>query len=192
MSGFSIVRELGRGGFGIVYLAHDDKLDRVVAVKILNPSRASDPRHRARFEDEMKRAARIPHPNIVTIHQLADDGSFAIMEYIEGESLEDRIKRGPLPALEAVEILAQVADAVAHAHAQGLEAHRDLKPANILLDRKGTPYVADFGLAIRLDDDRSHRAIRAGTPAYMRPSRSATHGVPWTKASMDATSGQWA
>ncbi len=172
--GYILIRELGRGGFGTVYLAHQGSLNREVAIKVLSQPRASDPRQRARFTDEMQRAARLKHPNIVAIHSLEElprAGHFAVMDYLDGGSLEDRMlaNNGPFPADEAVKLLIQSADALACAHKNGLASHRDLKPANILLDKQGKPYVADFGLAVGTDEERFRRAEHVGTPAYMSP-----------------------
>lgn len=147
---YSIVRELGRGGMGVVLLARDDRLDRPVALKLLPPALAADPTVRERFLREARTAAQLSHPNIVPIYS-ADEAAgwaFFVMACIDGESLGERLKAlGPLPPGEAVRILRDAAWALAYAHARGV-VHRDVKPDNLLLER-GTDrlVVTDFGIA---------------------------------------------
>ena len=147
---YDIERELGRGGMGVVYLAHDVKLDREVAIKVLPPLLAGSADVRERFLREARTAARLSHPNIVAIHRAdeIDSRVFFVMGYIAGESLGDRLRRsGPLEPGAAVPLIREVALALAYAHERGI-VHRDIKPENILLDASsGRAMVTDFGIA---------------------------------------------
>ncbi len=145
---FHIERELGRGAVGIVYLAHDTKLDRQVAIKSLPAEVMANPKARLRFSREAKLLASLNHTNIAAIHGLeASNGvDFLVLELVPGETLAARIARGPIPVDEAREIASRIADALEAAHEQGI-VHRDLKPANIKLTEDGTVKVLDFGLA---------------------------------------------
>src|SRR3954468_23664202 len=147
---YSLERELGRGGMGVVYLAREVRLDRPVAIKLLPPELAAQERLRDRFLREARTAARLSHPYIVPIHAVDEAGDFVfyVMAYVDGETLAQRVAaRGPLAAADATRIMREVAWALAYAHAQGV-VHRDVKPANILLER-GTEraMVTDFGIA---------------------------------------------
>src|SRR5881296_237865 len=146
---YSLERELGRGGMGVVYLAREVRLDRPVAIKLLPPSKASDPKLRERFLREARTAAKLSHPNVIPIHAVEEIGEFVFfaMAYIEGETLTERVRnRGPLAPSEASRVLRDVAWALAYAHGQGV-IHRDVKPDNILLENNGRVLVADFGIA---------------------------------------------
>ncbi|TFG43754.1 MAG: serine/threonine protein kinase [Gemmatimonadales bacterium] len=147
---YAVERELGRGGMGIVFLARDIALDRLVAIKLLPPALATSTDRRARFLREARTAARLSHPNIVPIHSVEEsDGLvFFVMGYIAGETLGGRIRRlGRLPAAEVSAVMREVAWALAYAHRQGV-VHRDVKPENILLEREGgRAMVTDFGIA---------------------------------------------
>ncbi|MDF1505581.1 serine/threonine-protein kinase [Roseisolibacter sp. H3M3-2] len=156
---FTLERELGRGGMGVVYLARDRRLDRPVALKVLPPPLARQPDVRERFLREARTAAKLSHPHIVPVYRAdeAEGLAYFTMAFVEGESLGDRVRdRGPLAAGEAVRILREVAWALAYAHARGV-VHRDIKPENILLERPvhgggpGRALVSDFGIA-RLAD----------------------------------------
>src|SRR4051812_17624861 len=127
---YSLTRELGRGGMGIVYLAQEVRLDRPVALKVLPPDRAALPGLRERFLREARTAARLSHPHVVPIHAVHEIGGFVFfaMAYVEGETLGERVRaRGPLPPRDAARILREVGWALAYAHAQGV-VHRDVKP----------------------------------------------------------------
>ncbi len=150
---YEIVGPLGAGGMGEVYDAVDTRLERGVAIKILRAEFAEAADRRARFEREARSIASLNHPHICTLHDIGDhDGvAFLVMERLEGETLADRLVRGPLPFGEAVACAGQVADALDRAHSQGI-VHRDLKPANIMLTRSGVKLL-DFGLARLLEAD---------------------------------------
>jgi serine/threonine protein kinase len=147
---YSIQRELGRGGMGIVYLARDVQLDRDVAIKVLPSHLAGTPESRERFLREARTAAGLSHPNIVPIHRVGEARGFVffVMSYVEGETLGERLRTtGPLLPLEATRVLREVAWALAYAHGRGV-VHRDVKPDNILLEAAtGRALVTDFGIA---------------------------------------------
>jgi serine/threonine protein kinase len=171
---FDLLKELGRGGNGIVYKARQKSLDRIVAVKLLPADRAKNASVLARFLEEARAAASFSHPNIVGVHQVGDcpAGHFFVMEYIQGTTLQNvldvRGSEKPVPILWAVEVMVTVAQAVHHAHTRGI-FHRDLKPSNIIIERiTGRPVVLDFGIARRLDRT-DPTATAVGTPSYMSP-----------------------
>lgn len=150
---YSLERELGRGGMGIVYLARDVSLDRPVAIKLLPPDIAARPGLRERFLREARTAAGLSHPNIVPIHAVEETERLVwfVMAFVPGESLGERLRaRGALPPAEATRILRDVAWALSYAHGQGV-IHRDVKPDNILLESGGRrALIADFGIAAPL------------------------------------------
>jgi hypothetical protein len=170
---YSLDRELGRGGMGVVYLARDVRLDRSVAIKLLPPVYAAQHELRDRFIREARTAGRLSHPYIVPIHSVDEAGDFVfyVMAYVDGETVAERVAaRGPMPSHEVSRILREVAWALAYAHAQGV-IHRDVKPANILLERgSGRAMVTDFGIA-RLVQTSGETAVGEvlGTPEYMSP-----------------------
>lgn len=182
---YEIDREVGAGGMGVVYAARDVKLDRWVALKVLPPEVAEDRERRERFEREARAAARLSHPNIVTIHAVeeAEDQLFIVMELVKGTSLSALIARTAdgLPIPRVIELATSIAEAVASAHDAGV-VHRDLKPANILVTPEGVVKVLDFGLAKLAtpssaeqgrsatgDEVRTADGRILGTPAYMSP-----------------------
>ncbi|HMC54431.1 MAG TPA: serine/threonine-protein kinase [Gemmatimonadaceae bacterium] len=169
---YSIDRELGRGGMGIVYMAREVHLDRPVAIKLVPPERVvAQPQLRDRFLREARLAAKLSHPNIIPIHAVEERDGFVyyVMAYVDGETLTQRVRsRGPLPATEAARMLREVAWALSYAHGQGL-VHRDVKPDNILLEHSGgRVLVADFGIAAAAGEASADGGI-AGTPEFMSP-----------------------
>lgn len=173
--GFEVELLLGRGGMGAVYRARQLSLDRIVAIKLLPFELGVQEEFAERFRREAKALARLAHPNIVAAHDYgqANDGHFyLVMEYVEGEDLSARLRRGKVPAREAVRIVAQVCDALAFAHAQGV-VHRDIKPSNILISTSGAVKVTDFGIARWADDtagtSSTQTAELLGTPGYVAP-----------------------
>ena len=170
---YSLERELGRGGMGIVFLARDVALDRLVAIKLLPPELAAVAEHRARFLREARTAARLSHPNIVPIHLVEEHGDvvFFVMTLIDGESLSQRVKRaGPLKAPEAAKLTQEIAWALSYAHANGV-IHRDVKPDNVLIEKgSGRALVSDFGIArVTTSGTLSMRGEVMGTLRYMSP-----------------------
>ena len=144
---YEIQSPLGAGGMGEVYRARDTRLDRTVAVKILPAHLADNPEARQRFEREAKTISSLNHPNICVLHDVGNEGGIAylVMEYVEGETLEARLQKGPLPLKQALEVGVQICDALEKAHRAGI-VHRDLKPGNIMLTPGGAKLL-DFGLA---------------------------------------------
>ena len=181
---------LGAGGMGEVYRARDPRLDRTVAIKILPAELSADADHLHRFEREARSASALNHPNIVTIYELAQDGSthFIAMELIEGQTLRQLLASGALPIRKAIEIAAQVAEGLAKAHEAGI-AHRDLKPDNVMISSDGFVKILDFGLAKvapRAAEHQETREISAwhtqpgvvvGTVQYMSPEQAS--GAPF-------------
>jgi serine/threonine-protein kinase len=169
---YSLERELGRGGMGVVYLAREVRLDRPVAIKLLPPSMASDPRLRERFLREARTAAKLSHPNVIPIHAVEEISEFVFfaMAYVEGETLTERVRRrGPLAPSDGSRVLRDVAWALAYAHTQGV-IHRDVKPDNILLENTGRVLVADFGIAgVVAGAGGLNTGEVIGTPEFMSP-----------------------
>ena len=151
---YRIIRALGKGGMGEVYLAEDSKLDRQVAIKVLPASLRSDESRLERFRREARAAAKLKHPNIATIHALEeiDDTLLIVMEYVEGKTLAEHIPKGGMELDDFFSVFIPLADALSHAHQNG-RIHRDLKPGNIMLDADGTPKILDFGLARIIEPD---------------------------------------
>jgi serine/threonine-protein kinase len=169
---YRIERPLGRGGMARVDLARDVELDRLVAVKVLAPELAADPELRQRFVQEGRLAARLGHPNVVGILDAGEEDGvpFIVMEYVDGETLADVVRRrGPLPWQEAVGLAAQALAGLEHAHAAGL-VHRDVKPGNLLLRADGQLKVADFGIARAAETSGITRdGTILGTAGYLAP-----------------------
>jgi serine/threonine-protein kinase len=177
---YSLEREIGRGGMGVVYLAREVRLDRPVAIKLLPPSKTADPRLRERFLREARTAAKLSHPNVIPIHAVEEMGEFVFfaMAYVEGETLTERVRRrGPLAPSDAGRVLRDVAWALAYAHGQGV-IHRDVKPDNILLESTGRVLVADFGIAGVVAGAGALTAGEvAGTPEFMSPEQALGEAV---------------
>jgi len=182
---YEILSAIGAGGMGEVYRAHDRKLGRDVAIKVLPEAFARDAERMARFQREAKVLASLDHPNIASIYGLEDSGGTRalVMQLVEGPTLADRIKAGPIPVDEAVRIARQIADALEYAHERGI-IHRDLKPANVKVTNDDAVKVLDFGLAKALESDPSAidistsptisrmatmQGVLLGTAAYMSP-----------------------
>jgi serine/threonine-protein kinase len=179
---YRILAKLGEGGMGIVYLAEDERLHRKVALKTLPPALAEDPHRLARFEREVKSVAALNHPNIVTIYSVEEtDGKrFFTMEHVEGKTLSQLISREGLPLKDFLKIAVPLADAIAAAHARGIQ-HRDLKPGNVMVNADGRVKVLDFGLAKLREHEQTEamgfhpqttltqEGLAIGTLAYMAP-----------------------
>ncbi len=168
---YRLLGTLGSGGMGTVYRAYDARLDREVALKFLPPHLGSQPEARERLLVEARAAAALEHPNVCTIHEIGEttDGRpFIAMACYAGETLKERLERGPVPPAEAVAIAAQIARGLAAAHARGI-VHRDVKPGNVMLGADGTVRLLDFGLAKLQDVTLTGPGITPGTVAYMAP-----------------------
>jgi serine/threonine protein kinase len=169
--GYEILRELGRGGMGVVYQARHQKLNRLVALKMILAGSHAGAADLARFQAEAEAIARLRHPNIVQVYEVGErDGTpFFSLEFCGGGSLERKLAGTPLPAREAATLVEALARAMQAAHEQHV-IHRDLKPANVLLDESGTPKITDFGLAKKLDEaGQTQSGAVLGTPSYMAP-----------------------
>ena len=174
---YRLVSEIGRGAMGAVYRAHDPQLERDVAVKLISLAFAAghgDPKEAAaRFAREARVAARLHHPNVVTVFDFGEEGDqlYLVMELVEGETLAQRLVRGEFPGTTAaLEIVAQTADALAAAHLAGV-IHRDIKPGNLLLPKSGAVKVSDFGVAKAVGEstELTRTGMMVGSPAYMAP-----------------------
>ncbi len=169
--GYQIEAELGKGGMGVVYKAIHKQLDRTVALKMIRGGADAGEDELARFRLEARAVAKLRHANVVQIYEVGEHNGlpFFALEFCPGGSLAARLKGNVLPAREAARLVEQVARGMHAAHQQGI-IHRDLKPANVLLSEDGTPRVADFGLAKKLDE-QGQTATEAvmGTPSYMAP-----------------------
>src|SRR5918993_2094836 len=177
---FTIIAQIGAGGMGTVYRAHDSRLRRDVAIKVLSPAFAASPDRLRRFEQEALAVARLAHPNILAIHDVGrhDGTPYMVTELLEGETLASKIQGRPLPLQRTIEYMRQIARGLNAAHAQGL-VHRDIKPANIFVSRDGNVKILDFGIA-KLHEvnpepgtaaatETLHDLGPIGTAAYMSP-----------------------
>lgn len=174
---YRVEKVLGRGGFGLVYLAHDDQLQRLVAIKVPHANLVTQITDAEAYLTEARTVANLDHPHIVPVFDVGSYDQcpcFVVSKYIDGTDLATRLKHERLSMHEAVGLTATVAEALHHSHKQGL-VHRDIKPGNILLDRSGKPFVGDFGLALREQDVGSGPRF-AGTPAYMSPEQASGEG----------------
>ena len=169
---YEIVREIARGGMGVVFQATQISLNRPVALKMILAGQLADETDVKRFRTEAEAAANLDHPGIVPIFEVGqhDAQHYFSMGFVEGQSLSQRLVEGPLPAREAAELIRRVCEAIEYAHRRGV-IHRDLKPANILLDHSGNPRVTDFGLAKKIQGDSglTNSGQIMGTPSYMPP-----------------------
>lgn len=173
---YELLAEIGRGGMGVVFKAQQVELNRIVALKMILSSRLASDDEIRRFYSEAKAAGSLQHPNIVGIHEVGEihGQHYFTMDYVEGRSLADILREGPLDPDQAATDLATIARAVDHLHKNQI-IHRDLKPANILLDESGTPHVTDFGLAkvFEQDSQQTRTGTIVGTPSYMAPEQAA-------------------
>jgi WD40 repeat protein len=182
---YRLMRRIGRGGMGEVWLAEDPRLQRQVALKVLPLRRRDDEGFLARFEREARTAASLHHPHILPVHDFGQEHlpgdqivSYLVMSYVSGGSLDDRLERLALTHDEALAYLLQVAEAIDYAHAHNI-VHRDIKPANMLLREDNWLLLTDFGIAhILMGADETATGKFLGTPAYMAPEQSQGHAVP--------------
>ena len=172
---YVMIRIIGQGGLGIVYLARDEALKRIVAIKVSRAAFRSEPEQGARFAREAVMVARMRHPNIVSIYDVVEnDDCFAVvLEYVDGGSLQEQLQDRTWSPEEAARLVATLARTMQYAHSQGI-LHRDLKPSNVLFTEDGTPKISDFGLAKLIDEQQedalsTSEGIIMGTPAYMSP-----------------------
>ena len=171
ISHYKVVDKLGEGGMGVVYKAEDSKLKRTVALKFLPPDLTRDTEARERFIQEAQAAAALDHPNICTVYEIneSDGDTYIAMAYVEGQSLKEKVKGGPLVLDEALVLVSQVAEGLRAAHKKGI-THRDIKPANIMITNEGKAKILDFGLAkLSWGEDLTITAAVMGTAAYMSP-----------------------
>ncbi len=199
LSHYKVIEKIDQGGMGEVYRAEDTNLSREVAIKVLPEQFTKDPQRLARFEREAKLLTSLNHPNIAAIHSFehADDIHFLVLELVEGETLAERVTKGPVPVEEALEVCRQIAEGVEAAHEKGV-IHRDLKPANVKVTPEGKVKILDFGLAKAFEDEiqvtdisqsptLSEEMTRAGvilgTAAYTSPEQYSRTIRPETQAS---------
>ena len=177
ISRYRIEKLLGKGGFGLVYLAHDERLHRSVAIKVPHANRVARPEDADPYLAEARAVASLEHPHIVPVYDVGSTVEcpfFVVSKYVEGTNLATRLKESRLSFQQASELVATVAEALHCAHKQGL-VHRDVKPGNILLDGNGWAFVVDFGVALR-EEDVGKGPTYAGTPAYMSPEQARGEG----------------
>jgi len=182
---YELLEEIGRGGQGVVYRAHQKSLNRTVALKVIGLGPWATEAHLKRFRREAKAAASLEHPGIVPIHEVGErDGQcYFSMKFIEGGHLDEVVRREPMPIRGAVELIAKVARTVHYAHEHGI-LHRDIKPGNILLDKNGEPHLADFGLARLVETESTLTRTKdlMGTPSYMAPEQAVGNNAQITRA----------
>lgn len=171
---FVLEEEIARGGMGAVFKARQLQPERTVALKVIAAGELATPRMVERFQTEAKAAAKLEHPRIVPIYEVGRESgwNYFSMRLIEGKTLADEIGGEPMSAKRSAQLMVQICEAVSHAHANGV-LHRDLKPTNILIDRKGEPFLTDFGLAKEAGSELTFSNAVIGTPAYMAPEQAA-------------------
>ena len=176
VANYELLKEVGRGGMGVVFKARDVRLNRIVALKMIRSSELATADELQRFAKEASAAAQLQHPNIVALYDVSphDQQPFLSMEFIGGTSLSERLSLGPLSGRRAAQYLELTARAVHYAHGRGI-VHRDLKPANVLLDENDQPKITDFGLAKQMTSrsDQTRTGAVLGTPSYMSPEQAA-------------------
>ena len=170
ISHYDVLEKLGEGGMGMIYKAHDTKLNRLIVLKLLPHYLNSNQDMKHRFIQEARAAASLDHSNICTIYEVGEAGGqlYIAMPFYEGETLKDRIERGPVPVEEALEYVARIAEGLSHAHEAGI-VHRDIKPANIMVTSRGYVKILDFGIAKVSDASLTKSGTLLGTVAYMSP-----------------------
>ena len=182
---YELLEEIGRGGQGVVYRAHQKSLNRTVALKVIGLGPWATEAHLKRFRREAEAAASLDHPLIVPIHEVGErDGCcYFSMNFVEGGQLDEVVRREPIPIRRAVELIAKVARTVHYAHEHGI-LHRDIKPGNILLDVKGEPHLTDFGLArlVETESTVTRTLDVMGTPSYMAPEQAAGNNAAVSSA----------
>jgi serine/threonine protein kinase/Tfp pilus assembly protein PilF len=182
---YELLEEIGRGGQGVVYRARQKSLNRTVALKVIGLGQWSSTPHLRRFRRDAEAAASLEHPQIVPIYEIGErDGScYFSMKFVEGGQLDEMVKREPMSARRATELLVKIARTVHFAHEHGI-LHRDIKPGNILLDRHGEPHLTDFGLARLIEQESTvtNSFDVLGTPSYMAPEQAAGHTKELTAA----------
>jgi serine/threonine protein kinase len=182
---YELLEEVGRGGQGVVYRAHQKSLNRTVALKVIGLGYWAPEAHVKRFRREAEAAASLDHSGIVPIYEVGErDGScYFSMKFVEGGQLDEVVKREPMSIQRAVELIAKVARTVHYAHEHGI-LHRDIKPGNILLDVEGEPLLADFGLARLVEAESTVTRTREvmGTPSYMAPEQAVANNADVSSA----------
>lgn len=169
---YKLVEQLGQGGMATVFKAYHPNLDRYVAIKALHPAFAEDDTFLARFQREARVVAKLEHPNIVPIYDYSqlENRPYLVMKYIEGETLKNRISRGPIPVTESIQLIEVIGSALDYAHKKGV-LHRDIKPSNVLISDDGQVYLSDFGLARMAQSSEKTLTtdMMIGTPQYISP-----------------------
>ena len=174
LEGYKILKKLGSGGMGDVYLAEHEKLEKKVAIKSLHKNLVTDTSFRERFSQEAKTHSKLDHSNIVKLLDYKEhvDGLFLIMDYVDGVQLDEHVNKitGPIPEKELTRLFTQILDAIGYAHMKGL-VHRDIKPSNIMIDKEGSIKLLDFGIAKMQDEEQglTKTGVQIGTTAFMSP-----------------------
>src|SRR5439155_13986906 len=182
---YELLEEIGRGGQGVVYRAHQKSLNRTVALKVLSLGPWTTETHLKRFRREAEAAASLQHPGIVPIYEVGerDDQCYFSMKFVEGGQLDEVVRCAPMSIRQAAEVIAKVANTVHYAHEHGI-LHRDTKPGNVLLDRNGEPHLTDFGLArlVKTESTVTRTMEVLGTPSYMAPEQAVGNNARVSRA----------